>query len=209
MPWIEPVTLSNDYCTLEPLQRRHHHALIVATQNGDVWKTQHTLVPAPQNMSKEIDRRLALQTNGLMIPFVVIHNQTQQIAGMTTYCQIDSVNKRLDIGFTWYAKSHQRTPLNTQCKLLLLNHAFEKLDCIAVGFRVDFLNQVSRRAVERLGAKFEGLIRNYAVMPDGNIRDMCLYSILPYEWPRVKAHLSGLLSNSEGSQSRLLLHKNQ
>jgi N-acetyltransferase len=130
------------------------------------------------------------------MPFIVIHRQTQQIAGMTTYCQIDNVNKRLDIGFTWYAKSHQRTSLNTHCKLLLLTHAFEKLDAIAVGFRVDFLNHVSCRAVERLGAKLEGVIRNYAVMPDGNIRDMCFYSILPYEWPRVKAHLHGLLNNA-------------
>lgn len=194
MFWVDSKSLSNDYCLLEPLQYHHIDALVKAVRDGDVWNTKHSLVPAPENMRLEIGRRLSLQAQRLMMPFVVIHRQTQQIVGMTTYCQIDNVNKRLDIGFTWYAKSHQRTPLNTQCKLLLLTHAFEKLDAIAVGFRVDFLNHVSRRAVERLGAKLEGVIRNYAVMPDGNIRDMCFYSILPYEWSRVKAHLNWLLT---------------
>lgn len=194
MAWIEPFTVRSDHCTLEPLQRHHHTFLVEAIKDGEVWKTKHALVPRPEDMAKEIDRRLELQTKGLMLPLTIINSKTQKVAGMTTYCQIDSSNKRLDIGFTWYAKSQQRTELNTECKLLLLTHAFEKLNCIAVGFRVDFLNHPSRKAVERLGAKFEGIMRNYAVMPDGNLRDMCFYSILPEEWPRVKAHLSWLLS---------------
>lgn len=193
MNWPQPLTIENDYCKLEPLTHDHHDALVEAVNDGEIWKVHYALVPTPQQMKNEIVNRLQLQKEGMMLPFVIIHKKTNKIVGMTSYCRIDNVNKRLDIGYTWYAKSYQRTALNTECKILLLTHALEKLNCIAVGFRVDYLNQPSRKAVERLGAKFEGVIRNYAVMPNGGLRDMCFYSILPHEWPNIKTHLQALL----------------
>lgn len=193
MSWLEPLTLHNDYCTLEPLSHRHHDGLVEATQDGELWNIHYERVPKPAEMSAEIDRRLETQQQGTMLPFVVIPNHTKKPVGMTTYCRIDAINKRVDIGWTWYAKSHQRTALNTVCKQLLLTHAFETLNCIAVNFRVDVLNQPSRRAVERLGAKFEAIMRNHSILPNGNMQDMCLYSILPHEWPQVKMHLAWLL----------------
>ena len=192
MLWLEQVTLQGDYCILKPLLLEHHDALVEAVKDGDVWNLHYAMVPKPQDMKKEINRRLELQAKGLMLPFVVIHKETQKIIGMTCYCQIDAPNRRLDIGFTWYAKSYQKTAVNTDCKYLLLTYAFEKLNVIAVGFRVDYLNRPSQKAVERIGAKLEGLIRNYAIMPNGTIRDMYFYSILPHEWPRIKSHLEAL-----------------
>ena len=193
MAWPEPFLLKGEHATLEPLQQTHHDALIEAATEGALWDLSYAAVPHPKEMMHEINRRLELQKKGLMLPFVVVHNQSQKIVGMTSYAHTDGVNKRLDIGFTWYAKSHQRTALNTECKLMLLAHAFEQLHCIAVGFRVDYLNRPSRQAVERLGAKYEGMMRNYAVMSNGHVRDMCFYSILPHEWPRIKSHLASLL----------------
>ena len=194
MSWPEPLTLRGNYCTLEPLSHDHHDALVEAVKDGELWNLWYAFVPKPDEMKEEISRRLELQTKGSMLPFAVINNKTQQVVGMTTYCETNSVNRRLDIGWTWYAKSQQRTALNTECKLMLLTHAFEKLNCIAVGFRVDSLNRQSRNAVERLGAKLEGVVRNYSLLPNGNVRDMCFYSILPHEWPNVKANLSWLMN---------------
>lgn len=194
--WPEPLTLSGDYCTLEPLSLDHHDDLTEAVRDGELWNLFYAAIPKPDEMKNEISRRLMLQEKGSMVPFAVIHNKTQQAIGMTTYCQIDSVNRRLDIGFTWYAKSHQRTAINTEAKIMLLTHAFEILNCIAVGFRVDSLNRRSQCAVERLGAKLEGVVRNYSILPNGNIRDMNFYSILPHEWPHVKANLNWLFKNN-------------
>ena len=194
MKWLEPLILSNDYYTLEPLSHQHHDALVEATKDGELWRIRYAQIPSPEEMRQEITRRLELWEKEVMLPFTVINNRIKKVVGMTTYCWIDNVNRRLDIGWTWYSKSQQRTALNTICKSMLLTHAFEKLNCIAVGFRVDALNQPSRTAVERLGAKLEGIIRNYSLLRDGNIRDMCYYSILPHEWPNVKAHLNWLLS---------------
>lgn len=192
MRWLNPVTLKSDYCTLVPLAYEHQDGLIEAVKDGEIWQLTYAAVPKPQNMKEEISKRLARFDEGAMLPFTVIHNASNKIVGMTTYCQIDSNNKRLDIGFTWYAKSYWRTPLNTACKKLLLTHAFEKLNCIAVGFRVDTLNLRSQNAVKRLGATFEGVVRNYGLSPNGNTRDMCFFSILPHEWPKIKAHLDFL-----------------
>lgn len=202
MTWLEPVILQGTQCILKPLTHDYCDALIEAVNDGELWKLKYTLVPHPDNMGSEITRRLDLQAQGLMLPFVVLHNKTQKVVGMTTYCQIDNINKRLDIGFTWYAKSYQKTAMNTDCKLKLLTYAFETLKCIAVGFRADYLNRPSRQAIERLGAKYEGMVRNYAVMPNGNTRDMCFYSILPHEWPNIKVHLESLL---EKYQDKALL----
>jgi RimJ/RimL family protein N-acetyltransferase len=140
-------------------------------------------------MAHEIDRRLGLQAAGSMLPFTVF-DAFGDIVGMTTYMNIDAANRRVEIGSTWYAKKAQRSPLNTQCKLLLLGHAFETLDCIAVEFRTHFFNHQSRRGIERLGAKQDGILRSHQVAGNGTLRDTVVYSIIAAEWPTVKAHLA-------------------
>ena len=140
-------------------------------------------------MAGEIERRLKLREAGSMLPFAVIDLASGRPAGMTTYMNIDAVNRRVEIGSTWYRKSVQRSGINTECKLLMLRHAFETLDCIAVEFRTHFLNQQSRRAIERVGAKLDGVLRNHMRMADGSLRDTCAYSIIASEWPAVRANL--------------------
>ena len=189
MPWLEPVTLRGPHARLEPLSPAHREGLVDAVKEGELWKLWYTSVPKPENMQKEIDRRLSLQAAGTMLPFTVFDAEGA-IAGMTTYMNVDAANRRVEIGSTWYAKRVQRTPLNTQCKLLLLAHAFEALDCIAVEFRTHFFNHQSRRAIERLGAKQDGILRNHQIAPNGTLRDTVVFSIIASEWPTVKAHLS-------------------
>jgi RimJ/RimL family protein N-acetyltransferase len=145
-------------------------------------------------MAKEIDRRLGLQTAGSMLPFTVF-DAGGNIVGMTTYMNIDAANRRVEIGSTWYGKSAQRGPLNTQCKILLLTHAFETLNCIAVEFRTHFFNHQSRRAIERLGAKQDGILRSHQVTPNGTLRDTVVYSITAAEWPTVRTHLNYQLND--------------
>ncbi len=140
-------------------------------------------------MRAEIDRRNALLREGSMVPWAVRDLLSGRVMGMTTFMNIEANKPRVEIGSTWYARSVQRTALNTECKLLLLTHAFETLDCIAVEFRTSFFNFQSRRAIERLGAKPDGVLRNHMRMPDGTLRDTCVYSILPHEWPAVKRNL--------------------
>ena len=193
MAWPETVILRSNCCTLELLSHAHLDQLVNATKDGELWNIHYARVPSPDDMHHEITRRLQEHENGSMLPFAVIDNKTQLAIGMTTYCRTDSVNKRLGIGWTWYAKSYQQTALNTSCKLILLTHAFEQLNCIAVEFRVDVLNQPSQKAVARLGARFDGIIRNHSILPNGIIQDMRLYSVLPHEWPTIKQHLRWLL----------------
>ncbi len=145
-------------------------------------------------MTKEIDRRLGLQKSGSMLPFTVF-DAAGTIVGMTTYMNIDAANRRVEIGSTWYARRVQRTPLNTECKLLLLAHAFEALDCIAVEFRTNFFNHQSRRAIERLGAKQDGILRSHQVASNGVLRDTVVFSIIAPEWPTVKTHLTYQLND--------------
>ena len=147
-----------------------------------------------ERMTTEIDRRLALQASGSMLPFTVIDNAAGRPVGMTTYMNIDRANRHLEIGSTWYRKRAQRTAINTEAKLLLLGHAFERLDCIAVEFRTHVLNQQSRRGIERLGAKLDGILRSHQIMPNGTLRDTCVYSIVAPEWPTVKTHLEWQLT---------------
>jgi N-acetyltransferase len=189
MPWLEPVSLWSIHARLEPLSHNHVDGLTGAVKDGELWKLWYTSVPSPEGMAKEIDRRLSLQTAGSVLPFTVFDAEGK-IAGMTTYMNVDAVHRRVEIGSTWYAKRVQRSPLNTQCKLLLLGHAFEQLDCIAVEFRTHFFNHQSRRAIERLGAKQDGILRSHQVAPNGTLRDTVVYSIIAAEWPTVKAHLS-------------------
>ena len=190
MTWLEPVTLRSARATLEPLAHSHGDDLIAAVKDGELWKLWYTTVPEPEKMRADIDRRLALQAKGSMLPFAVIDNTSAKAVGMTTYMNVEPAQRRVEIGATWYRKSVQRTDLNTQCKLLLLTHAFETLDCIAVEFRTHFFNPQSRRGIERLGAKLDGILRNHSVMPNGTLRDTCVYSIIAPEWPTVKAHLT-------------------
>ncbi|MGA2290226.1 GNAT family N-acetyltransferase [Bradyrhizobium sp.] len=189
MPWLGPVSLQGPWARLEPLSSDHIDGLTEAVQDGELWKLWYTSIPRPGNMAGEIERRLALQAAGAMLPFTVF-DADGQIAGMTTYMNVDAANRRVEIGSTWYAKRVQRSALNTQCKLLLLTHAFEQLDCIAVEFRTHFFNHQSRRGIERLGAKLDGILRNHQIAANGTLRDTVVYSIIAGEWPTVKAHLT-------------------
>jgi RimJ/RimL family protein N-acetyltransferase len=189
MPWLEPVSLSGPHARLEPLSPDHVDGLTEAVKDGDLWKLWYTFVPRPEGMGKEIDRRLGLQATGSMLPFTVFDAEGG-VAGMTTYMNVDTPNRRVEIGSTWYAKRVQRSAVNTQCKLLLLTHAFEKLDCIAVEFRTHFFNHQSRRGIERLGAKLDGILRSHQIAPNGTLRDTVVYSIIASEWPTVRAHLN-------------------
>jgi RimJ/RimL family protein N-acetyltransferase len=196
MTWLEPVTLGGSHARLEPLSQHHRDDLATAVQDGELWKLWYTSIPAPEKMQAEVERRLALQGAGLMLPFTV-RDADGKIAGMTTYMNVDAANRRVEIGSTWYAKRVQRSGLNTQCKLLLLTHAFEQLDCIAVEFRTHFFNHQSRRGIERLGAKLDGILRSHQVAPNGTLRDTVVYSIIASEWPTVKAHLRYQLEEKE------------
>ncbi|EYS93831.1 GCN5 family acetyltransferase [Cupriavidus sp. SK-4] len=186
--FVKPVTLVGRHVTLEPLRTEHAEGLRAACADGELWKLWYTSVPAPERMEAEIARRLALQEQGSMLPFAV-RDAAGELAGMTTYMNIDATNRRVEIGSTWYARRVQRTPLNTECKLMLLGHAFEHLDCIAVEFRTHWMNQQSRAAIARLGARQDGVLRNHQRMPDGSLRDTVVFSIIASEWPTVRQHL--------------------
>ncbi|WP_050422000.1 GNAT family N-acetyltransferase [Bradyrhizobium tropiciagri] len=189
MPWLEPVTLRGAHARLEPLSHDHLAGLTEAVKDGELSKLWYTAIPQAENMAKEIDRRLGLQKAGSMLPFTVF-DADGRISGMSTYMNVDTPNRRVEIGSTWYAKRVQRSAVNTQCKLLLLQHAFEKLDCIAVEFRTHFFNHQSRRGIERLGAKQDGILRSHQIAPNGTLRDTVVYSIIASEWSTVKAHLN-------------------
>ena len=188
MPWPEPITLSGRHARLVPLTTEHVLALSDAVRDGELWKLWYTAVPSPEGMAAEIARRLALQAAGSMLPFTVLDAAGTPV-GMTTYMNIDAAHKRVEIGSTWYAKRVQRTLLNTECKLLLLGHAFDAVDCIAVEFRTHRFNQQSRRGIERLGAQLDGILRNHQRAGNGTLRDTCVYSITAGEWPTVQTHL--------------------
>jgi len=194
MPFLEPVTLRGEYARLEPLSQDHCAGLTEAVKDGELYKLWYTSVPTPEGMRKEIDRRLGLLAAGAMLPFTV-YDAEGKIAGMTTYMNVDAANRRVEIGSTWYAKRVQRSAVNTQCKLLLLTHAFEQMNCIAVEFRTHFFNHQSQRGIERLGAKKDGILRNHQIAPNGTLRDTVVYSIIASEWPTAKAHLNYQLND--------------
>jgi RimJ/RimL family protein N-acetyltransferase len=187
--WPDLFTAEGNYASVVPLAMEHHDDLAEAAGDGELHRLWYTKVPEPENIRAEIERRLGLRTTGSMLPFAVIERATGRAVGMTTYMNIDAPNRRLEIGATWYRQSVQRSPVNTECKLLLLQHAFETLDCICVEFRTHFMNVQSRRAIERLGAKLDGVLRSNMVMANGTIRDTAVYSIIASEWPAVKANL--------------------
>jgi N-acetyltransferase len=191
--WPEPVTLGGLHARLVPLAREHHDGLCEAVRDGELWRLWYTAVPTPEAMAAEIERRLALQAAGSMLPFTTLDAQGR-VAGMTTYMNIDAKNRRVEIGSTWTRAGCQRSAFNTQCKRLLLGHAFEQLQCIAVEFRTHRLNTQSRRAIERLGAQLDGVLRAHQVGPDGTLRDTAVYSITAAEWPTVRSHLDWQLT---------------
>jgi len=186
--FVQPVTLTGQHATLAPLAAEHLPGLREAAADGELFRLWYTSVPTPEGMAAEIERRLGLQAQDSMQPFTVL-DADGRVAGMTTYMNIDGKNRRVEIGSTWYAKRVQRTALNTECKLMLLRHAFETLDCIAVEFRTHWMNHQSRAAIARLGAKQDGVLRNHLRMPDGSLRDTVVFSIIASEWPTVRAHL--------------------
>lgn len=188
--WLQPVTLRTPRATLEPLSVHHHDGLVEAVSDGEQWRLWYTGVPSPEAMQKEIERRLGLQASGSMLPFTVVDNESGRIAGMTTYMNVDAVNRRLEIGSTWYRGSVHQTSLNSSCKLALLTHAFDTLASIAVEFRTSFFNFASRRAIERLGAKQDGILRSHQLHADGSLRDTVVFSIIASEWPAVRQHLA-------------------
>ena len=192
--WIQPITLSGKWVTLEPLEQGHAAALGEATKDGELWRLWVTTVPSPDSAAAYVKAALQRQQKEGGQPFVVRYNATGKIIGTTRYLHADPLNRRLEIGATWYAKTYQRTPVNTECKLLLLTHAFETLAAIAVEFRTHWHNHPSRNAIARLGAKQDGILRQHAKSPDGTYRDTVVFSILNSEWPTVKKGLQSKLA---------------
>ena len=187
--WIQPVTLTGEHVILEPLSLEHLDGIKEAVKDGELWKLWFTSVPSPETAEATIKTALELRENAGWMPFVVREKSTRQIIGSTRYCNVDEVNQRLEIGYTWYSESFQRTIVNTECKYLLLTHAFEKLAAIAVEFRTHWHNHKSRAAIARLGAKQDGVLRNHQKGPDGMYRDTVVFSIINLEWPVVKKSL--------------------
>lgn len=190
--WLEEVELTGPHTILTPLRQSHAPDLATALRDGALHELWYTTVPAPRDVASEIDRRLALQAAGTMLPFAVLSAATGRAVGMTTYMHVDAVNRRVEIGSTFYAPAAQRTGINTDAKRLLLTHAFESLHCLAVEFRTHRMNQQSRRAIERIGAQLDGILRAHMVMLNGTIRDTAVYSITAPEWPAVDANLRAL-----------------
>jgi RimJ/RimL family protein N-acetyltransferase len=192
---IEPVTLSTDRLTLRPLSLADVPALGQAASDGALWEKTTTTVPQADGFEGYVRKALDLQAAGLALPFATVVNDGNRVVGSTRYMNIDAINRRVEIGTTWIAKSWQRTFVNTHAKFLMLRHAFEVLGCIAVEIRTHSRNDQSRAAIERLGARLDGILRRHMIMPDGHIRDTAVYSILPEEWPEVKARLEQRLAS--------------
>jgi RimJ/RimL family protein N-acetyltransferase len=188
---IHPTTLTGRYVVLEPLRQDHHDGLVEAARDGELWRLWYTSVPDPQHMAAEIERRLALQDSGAMLPFTTrlldpATGAPGRVIGMTTYMNIDPVTPRVEIGSTWNAASTHGSGTNPDAKLLLLRHAFETIGCPAVEFRTHWLNHQSREAIARLGAKQDGVLRSHSRSADGALRDTVVFSILEHEWPMVR-----------------------
>jgi len=189
MRFIEPITLTGTHASIEPLGREHEEALRRAAADGELWRLWYTSVAPPEKMGEYIATALDMRERLDAMPFVIREKSSGGIVGCTRYFNVDAANRRLEIGHTWYSKRVQRGPINTECKLMLLSHAFEKLQCIAVEFRTHWFNHASRAAIERLGAKQDGVLRSHQVSADGSKRDTVVFSIIDGEWPAVKRHL--------------------
>ena len=189
-PWIDISILEGDTIALLPLDASRQDALLTAAKDGILWELWYTSVPSSATINNYLDKALAEKENGQAYPFVVFHKKTKQIIGSTRYYNLQPEHRRLEIGYTWYAKSYQRTRVNTECKYLLLQYAFEIKHCIAVQFMTDWHNIASRNAIARLGAHQDGLLRNHRLNSDGSYRDSVVFSITENEWSGVKKNLS-------------------
>ena len=187
---IEAIVLEGKYVRLEPLTAVHRNGLREAISDGELWKLHVTLVPHPDKIDEFLNNANLAHESGDGLAFATIDKVTNRIAGSTRFMKANLPNKRIEIGFTFLGKSWQRTRINTEAKLLMLTHAFEVLDLNRVELLTDYLNNTSRQAIMRLGAKEEGTLRNHMVMPDGRVRDSVLYSIIKNEWPGVRQHLT-------------------
>lgn len=192
-----PITLEGNQVLIRPMTLQDKDQLVEAASDGSLWNLWYTSVPTPEKMESYILTALAEQDEKKSLPFIIIRKKDQKIVGTTRYMNIESVIRRLEIGSTWYAKSSQRTGVNTESKYLLLKHAFESLGCLAVELRTHWINHQSRAAIERLGAKLDGVLRNHRIASDGTLRDTVVYSILNSEWPMVKSHLEFKLRERE------------
>lgn len=192
--WLEKTKLKGHLVTLVPLGLEHKKALLDAASDGRLWDLWYTGVPSNESIDGYINTALDDFNRGTSLAFVVEENKTGKIVGSTRFCRAEIENKRVEIGHTWYAKSYQRTGINSECKLLMLTHAFEVLSAIAVEFRTHWHNQPSRKAIARLGAKQDGVLRNHKKDPDGAYRDTVVFSIIDQEWKAVKKSLSHSLN---------------
>lgn len=188
--WVQPIELADGGFRLVPLGLHHEDGLKVAAADGELWKIRVTSVPEPENTRKYIEDALRMFDEGSRLAFAVLDDATGQVLGSTSYHDIVPAIQRLEIGYTWYARSRQRTALNTVCKRLLMRHAFDTLGAKLVGWRTDNFNFASQRAIERLGARRDGVLRHHALRRDGTVRDTVMYSVTAGEWPEIEAHLS-------------------
>jgi RimJ/RimL family protein N-acetyltransferase len=195
-PWpkLESVTLEQGPVRLRPLEARDGALLVEAARDGELWNLGFTSIGSPATMTAWVDLALAARAEGRALPFVVEHRPSGRVIGSTRYLNVDLANRRLEIGNTWYAASHQRSAVNTTCKLLLLGHAFERLGAVAVEFRTDERNARSRQAILDLGARHDGVLRHHMIMPDGWLRNTYVFSILHEEWPAVRDRLEARLA---------------
>jgi RimJ/RimL family protein N-acetyltransferase len=198
--FVEPVTLEGRHVRLEPMARERAaeiaQALAVAAADGALWESKVTTIPRPEGVRAYVDQALAELDAAVSMPFVTVDRASGKVVGTTRYMNIEAPHRRLEIGTTWLARSAQRTALNTEAKYLMLKHAFEGLGCIAVDLRTHEKNFQSRTAIERLGARLDGILRNHRIMPDGSLRNTASYSIIDAEWPAVKARLAASLQRT-------------
>jgi len=199
--WIEPIILTGTKVIIEPLSLEHADGMAEAVKDGELWKLWFTSIPAPDKVNDYINSALGMRANNGAMPFIIREKDSNKIIGCTRYFNVDEVNQRLEIGYTWYSESYQRSSVNTECKYLLLSHAFEKLDAIAVEFRTHWHNHKSRAAIARLGAKQDGVLRNHQKSADGIYRDTVVFSIINLEWSAVKKSLEFKLNGQYESPS--------
>ena len=192
MPFVEPVVLRSRGIRLEPLALAHEDGLAAAAADGQLWRLRVTSVPEPQETRLYIETALQMREAGSRFAFAVVDEATDRVLGSTSYHDILPAVRRVEIGYTWYCKSVQRSHVNTTAKLLMMGHAFDTLGCHVVGWRTDHFNFASQRAIERLGAKKDGVIRGHALRRDGSIRDTVMYSLRAGEWPESRAQLLSL-----------------
>lgn len=191
---VRPIALERDPVRLLPLTLQHEDGLRAAAADGELWRIRVTSVPEPAQTRAYIEQALGMQSEGSRLPFAVLDSRSGAVIGCTSYHDIVPALDRLEIGWTWYAASRQRSAVNTTCKWLLLQHAFDVLGARLVGWRTDAFNFASQRAIERLGAKKDGVIRHHALRRDGTVRDTVMYSLTAGEWPQVRAHLEWMLA---------------